>query len=97
MAKKRSKAKPVPKKFLHLSYITAILAFAGSLILFYTSATALLFFLPLFVMAALIFAVIDFVLIAEHPMLVRKFLPVLSVLLSIIAFVLYIIGLGRIA
>ena len=105
MAKKRvSKKKKYvsPTKFLNLSFITAIIALAGSIYLFYlksdqTITGLMMFFLPLFVMASLIFSVIDFVLIIEHPRLRRKLPPVLAIILGVVAFTLYLIGLGRLA
>lgn len=99
MVKKRDKEQKIPRRFLHLSYITALIAFIGSLTLFFIQpgATVLLLFLPIFVMGAIIFAVIDFVLIAQNPRLLRKLPPILSVILGVIAFILYIIGLGRLA
>jgi|SRR3989344_3307844 len=102
MAKKRDKEQRIPKKFLHLSYVTALIAFIGSLALFFVQSgepgtTILMLFLPVFVMGGIIFAVIDFVLISQNPKLLRKLPPILSVILGVIAFILYIIGLGRLA
>lgn len=100
--KSKSKKYVAPTKFLHLSFITAIIAVAGSISLFYlnseqTATGLVMFLLPLFVMAALIFSVIDFVLIVEHPRLRRKLPPILAIILGVLAFTLYIIGLGRLA
>ena len=85
-----------------LSYVFAILSLLGALSLFYLTTenqfvTTLLFLLPLFAVGAVILSIIDFVLVIENPKLKRKLLPILSMLLSIIAFLLYIGGLARIS
>jgi hypothetical protein len=100
--KKKPQQTPINNKFLKLSYVISIIAFIGALLLFFIPSNesitrVFLFLLPLFVLGAVIFAIIDYVLIIEHPELKRKLLLVVSVCLSLVSLFLYIIGLGRLS
>ena len=89
-------------KLLHVSFVVSIVALLGALLLFtlvvdQAITTVILLLVPLFIMGGLALAVIDFVLLAEYPSLRRKAMPIVSILLSLVAFGLYLIGLGGLA